>query len=175
MDKSTRRVLVWVEPGTWEACVSATADLVPSRTDAEVLLLYVPDDSEVLVRDAQAGLLGRGRRTPAVAANDATELLAEAETLLRGLTGLAAISTRQGSGPVERVVTAASEKADYLVLGRQGDLSRRGPTSLGKHTRFVVDHAQCRVVIVWPNAAPSEATIPPVPGNSPRRDPGSRG
>jgi nucleotide-binding universal stress UspA family protein len=79
------------------------------------------------------------------------------------------ITTQLGSGPVERVVTAASENADYLVVGRQGDLTRRGPTSLGKHTRFVIDHAQCRVVIVWPNAAPSVTTIPPLPPDDPRR------
>jgi hypothetical protein len=61
-----------------------------------------------------------------------------------------------------------AENADYLVVGRQGDLTRRGPTSLGKHTRFVIDHAQCRV-IVWPQAAPSAATIPPLPPDDPRR------
>jgi nucleotide-binding universal stress UspA family protein len=97
------------------------------------------------------------------------ELLADAEALLHRLAGDAVISTELGSGPVERVVTAASENVDYLVLGRQGDLSRRGPSSIVKHTRFVVDHAQCRVLIVWPDAAPSAATIPPLPLEDPRR------
>jgi len=169
MGESNRRILVWVEPGTWEACVSAAADLVPGRSGADVLLLYVPDDSEDLLRDAQAGLWGRGRRPRPAATGDGAELLADAAALLHDLAGDAVISTQQGSGPVERVVTAASENADYLVLGRQGDLSRRGPTSLVKHTRFVVDHAQCRVVIVWPDAAPSAATIPPLPPDDPRR------
>ena len=168
MGESSRRILVWVEPGTWEACVSAAADLVPGGRGAQVLLLYVPDDSEDLVRDAQAGLWGRGRRARPVATADGAELLADAATLLRDLAADAVISTRQGSGPVERVVTAASENAEYLVLGRQGDLSRRGPTSLVRHTRFVVDHAQCRVVIVWPDTAPSAATIPPLPPDDPR-------
>lgn len=169
MGESTRRVLVWVEPGTWEACVSAAADLVGGATDAHILLLYVPDDSEDLLREAQAGLWGRGRRPLAVATTDGAELLADAESLLRQLVGDVRISTQEGSGPVERVVTAASENADYLVLGRQGDLSRRGPTTIVKHTRFVVDHAQCRVVIVWPNTAPPAATIPPLPADDPRR------
>jgi nucleotide-binding universal stress UspA family protein len=169
MGESTRRVLVWVEPGTWEACVTAAADLVPSGTDAEVQLLYVPDESEDLLRTAQAGLWGRGRRAVAVPDADGTDLLADAETLLRKLAPGADITSRQGSGPVERVVTAASENADYLVLGRQGDLSRRGPRSIVKHTRFVVDHAQCRVLIVWPDAAPSATTIPPLPPDDPRR------
>jgi nucleotide-binding universal stress UspA family protein len=169
MGESMRRVLVWVEPGTWEACVSAAADLVPSGLGAQVLLLYVPDDSEDLLHDAQAGLWGRRRRPEPVASTDGAELLADAEALLHGLAGDAVISTEQRSGLVERVVTAASENADYLVLGRQGDLSRRGPSSIVKHTRFVVDHAQCRVVIVWPNGAPLAATIPPLPPDDPRR------
>ncbi|MBI4900414.1 MAG: universal stress protein [Actinobacteria bacterium] len=169
-----RRVLVWVEPGKWQACIRAAADLVPP-SGAAVHLLYVPDDSEDLLREAQAGLWGRGRpvrRQPATAGGTelaGTELLADAEALLRDLAPVVSVTTEQGSGPVERVVTAASESADYLVLGRSGDLSRRGPTSLGKHTRFVVDHAQCRVLVVWPETAPSAATIPPLPPGDPRR------
>jgi nucleotide-binding universal stress UspA family protein len=169
MTESMRQVLVWVEPGTWEACVSAAADLARGGPGAHVLLLYVPDDSEDLVREAQAGLWGRRRRPQPAAGDDGVELLADAEALLHGLAGDAVISTELGSGPVERVVTAASENVDYLVLGRQGDLSRRGPSSIVKHTRFVVDHAQCRVLIVWPDAAPSAATIPPLPLEDPRR------
>jgi nucleotide-binding universal stress UspA family protein len=104
-----------------------------------------------------------------VASDAGAELLADAQALLHDLAGDAVISTQQGSGPVERVVTAATENADYLVLGRQGDLSRRGPSSIVRHTRFVVDHARCRVVIVWPDAAPSAGTIPPLPKEDPRR------
>lgn len=104
-----------------------------------------------------------------MASDDGAELLADAEALLQGLAADAAITTQQGSGLVERVVTAATESADYLVLGRQGDLSRRGPSSIVKHTRFVVDHAQCRVVLVWPDVAPSAGTIPPLPKDDPRR------
>jgi nucleotide-binding universal stress UspA family protein len=169
MGESTRRVLVWVEPGTWEASVQAAADLVPTGVGAQVLLLYVPDDSDDLLRDAQAGLWGRRRRPQPAATDDGAELLADAEALLHELAGEAVVSIQRGSGPVERVVTAATENADYLVLGRQGDLSRRGPSSIVKHTRFVVDHAQCRVVLVWPDAAPSAATIPGLPKDDPRR------
>jgi nucleotide-binding universal stress UspA family protein len=169
MGEPTRRVLVWVEPGTWEACVRAAADLVPPGLPAQVLLLYVPDDSEDLLRGAESGLWGRGRRPRPVASQDGTDLLVDADSLLRQLAPHAEITSRQGDGPVERVVTAASEDADYLVLGRQGDLSRRGPRSIVRHTRFVVDHAQCRVLIVWPDAAPSASTIPPLPHHDPRR------
>jgi arsenical pump membrane protein len=30
-------------------------------------------------------------------------------------------------------------------------------------------HAQCRVLLVWPDAAPSATTIPPLPSDDPRR------
>jgi nucleotide-binding universal stress UspA family protein len=169
MAQSVKRVVVWVEPGTWEACVTAAADLVRGEPDAQILLLYVPDDSEDLLRDARAGLWGRRQPVQPVAAPANPELLADAEALLRVLARDVTITTHVASGPVERVVTAASENAGYLVVGRQGDLTRRGPTSLGKHTRFVIDHAQCRVVIVWPQPAPSAATIPPLPADDPRR------
>ena len=74
MAQSVKRVVVWVEPGTWEACVSAAADLVPGEFEAKVLLLYVPDDSEELLRDARAGLWGRGRPVRPVAVPEAPEL-----------------------------------------------------------------------------------------------------
>lgn len=41
--------------------------------------------------------------------------------------------------------------------------SRLGPKSLGKPARFVVDHAACPVLLVWPEPAPDVATIPPPP------------
>lgn len=166
-------VLVWIEPGTWEACVSAAADLVrPRAADSEVRLLYVPDADD-LVQDAARGLWGRhSRPVPAAATPDAEdlELLSDAEARLGDEVGVPVVITSDlRRGAVERIVTDASENADYLVLGRQGDLSRRGPHSLGKHGRFVVDHAQCRVVIVWPQTAPPASTIPPLPKADPRR------
>lgn len=166
------RVLVWVEPGTWEACVSAAADLVrPRAADSEVRLLYVPENDD-LVQDAARGLWGRRSRpaAPMGPGADDLELLAEAEARLVDEVGQpVAVTSELGRGPVERVITDASERSDYLVLGRQGDLSRRGPHSLGRHGRFVVDHAQCRVLIVWPQAAPPASTIPPLPKDDPRR------
>jgi hypothetical protein len=38
---------------------------------------------------------------------------------------------------------------DLLVLARDGDRSRPGPHSLGPAARFAVDHAPCRVLLVW--------------------------
>jgi hypothetical protein len=64
-------------------------------------------------------------------------------------------------------VVAASADADLLVVARDGDRTRLGPKSLGKITRFVVDHAACPVLLVWPEPAPDVATIPPPPHHSP--------
>ena len=70
-------------------------------------------------------------------------------------------------GSTERAVVAASAQADLLVVARDGDRARLGPKSLGKETRFVVDHAACPVLLVWPEAAPDVDTIPPPPRHTP--------
>ena len=66
-------------------------------------------------------------------------------------------------GRVEREVVAAAEDADLLVLARDGDHSRLGPRSLGPAVRFVVDHAPCRVLLIWPDVTPGTETMPPPP------------
>ncbi len=57
-------------------------------------------------------------------------------------------------------MVAAAEDMDLLVLARDGDHSRLGPRSLGPPTRFVVDHAPCRVLLVWPDPPPALETMP---------------
>jgi nucleotide-binding universal stress UspA family protein len=37
------------------------------------------------------------------------------------------------------------------VLARNEDQSRHGPRSLGPTARYVVDHAPCAVLLVWPD------------------------
>ena len=70
----------------------------------------------------------------------------------------------QGLGGFEgRASLRTSASADLLVMARDGDRSRLGPKSLGKAARFVVDHAACPVLLVWPGSAPDVATIPPPP------------
>ena len=61
---------------------------------------------------------------------------------------------------MEREVVAAAEDCDLLVLARDGDHERLGPHSLAPPARFVVDHAPCRVLLVWPDAPPPVETIP---------------
>jgi hypothetical protein len=68
------------------------------------------------------------------------------------------------------VVTAAAG-AGLLIVARDGDQTRLGPRSLGKATRFVVDHAPCPVLLVWPETAPGIATIPPPPPRPPDHGP----
>jgi nucleotide-binding universal stress UspA family protein len=51
-------------------------------------------------------------------------------------------------GRVEHEVVAAVADADLLILARDGE-RRPGPKSLGPRARFVVDHAPCRVLLVW--------------------------
>ena len=110
------------------------------------------------------GLMGRGRRPDpaaavASAARDAAgAMLREAAALL----GMPSRATLE-HGRVERVVTEAAAHADLLVVGRDGDRSRLGPHSLGRHTRFVVDHAPSQVLVVWPGPAPDLGSIPSPP------------
>jgi nucleotide-binding universal stress UspA family protein len=157
-----RSVYVWVCEGTWRATVDAALDLAPAR--ARFTLLHVtPAEVPDAVRGAYAGLFGRAGRDPAarleeMAAASAGELLrAAADRLGRDCERL------EIEGRAERAVVAASAQADLLIVARDGDRARLGPKSLGKTTRFVVDHAACPVLLVWPGSAPDVATIPPPP------------
>jgi nucleotide-binding universal stress UspA family protein len=67
------------------------------------------------------------------------------------------------TGRVEREVVAAAEGCDLLILARDGDRTHLGPHSLGPASRFVVDHAPCPVLLVWPEASPDLSTMPPPP------------
>lgn len=57
---------------------------------------------------------------------------------------------------------AAAEGSELLIVARDGDLPHLGPRSLGPVSRFVVDHAACPVLLVWPENAPDLTTIPPL-------------
>jgi nucleotide-binding universal stress UspA family protein len=161
-----RSVYVWVCEGTWRATVDAALDLAPPG--ARFTLLHVtPAEVPDAVHGAYAGLFGRGGRDPG------TRLEEMAATSASGLLAAAAARLRQGlgqdcerleiAGRAERAVVAASAQADLLIVARDGDRSRLGPKSLGKITRFVVDHAACPVLLVWPGSAPDVASIPPPP------------
>jgi nucleotide-binding universal stress UspA family protein len=162
-------VIAWIVEGTWPACVDAVRAYAPEG--AGIVLLHV-SGREVpgTAHGAYAGLLGRGHpeRDPgprlqelATAAGQQL-LLAAAERLGRPSTRL------ERSGRIEREVVAAAEGADLLILARDGDLTHPGPRSLGSGTRFLVDHAPCPVMLVWPTP-PGIATIAPAPRRRPHR------
>jgi nucleotide-binding universal stress UspA family protein len=156
------RAVVWITERGWEACVDEAARLVPG--DADVTLLCAPPgDAEEIARGGRAGLLGR--RPPPPPGPPLEQLTDEAARALLGdaqarLGRPARAEVRRGR--VEREVVAACAGADLLVLARDGD-DRLGPKSLGPHTRFVVDHAPCRLLLVWPGEPPDADTLPPPP------------
>jgi nucleotide-binding universal stress UspA family protein len=168
------RVVVWLVEGTWQGCLDASAQIIPP--DARVTLLHVtPSDVGEVTEAATAGLLGRASRAhrpvrcfEEVADQEALEILKAAATRL-GREDTELLHLR---GRVEReVVGAVAEGVDLLVAARDGDRSRLGPHSLGHATRFIVDHAACPVLLVWPDEPPGIESIPPPPGHHPQHGP----
>ena len=162
------RALVWIIEDTWQATVAQAAVYLPA--DAEVTLLHVADtEAEAVARAARHGLLGR--HVPAHTQDDQLRVISEqaAEELLsdaqRTLGRPARCEARRGR--VEREVVAATEGMDILILARDGDRAHLGPRSIGPAARFVIDHAPCRVLLIWTDPAPSLTTIPPPPGQPP--------
>lgn len=152
------QVLVWVREGVWEAAIDAA--LAVAAPDSTFTLVHVmPTDAEAVV---SAGLFGRGRRPPA--RFDDSALRADEELLSAARNRLgrpAELVSRHGR--TEREVVQVADGADLLVVSRDGDRRRLGPHSLGPATRFVVDHAPCPVLLVWPESAPAVSSIPPPP------------
>ncbi|MFE4055815.1 universal stress protein [Streptomyces sp. NPDC059096] len=146
-----RTTLVWITESTWAACVDAARERAP---DDAVVLLHVGDDEIAEAAHlAYAGLLGRGHRPDrdpgprleALSGTAAADLLeAAAHRLGRPCELL------EHHGEVEHEVVRAAAGADLLICARDGGRDRPGPHSLGRATRFVVDHATCPVLLVWP-------------------------
>jgi nucleotide-binding universal stress UspA family protein len=161
-------VVIWIVEGTWRSAIDAARGLAPAG--ARFVLLHVtPEEVPGAGHGAYAGLLGRGRpdrdpgtRMEALAGVSAGELLGAAALRLA-----APCDRAERRGRVEREVILAADGAGLLILARDGDRSRLGPKSLGRASRFVVDHAPCPVLLVWPEPAPGVATIPTVPPPAP--------
>jgi nucleotide-binding universal stress UspA family protein len=157
---SSYSVLIWVTEGTWQSCVDAALLFAPAS--AQFTLMYVvPADLLQATHGAHRGLLGRGHheidaRVDQILDTSADELLAAAAQRLNRPCG----RIRTHGRPGHEVATAAVD-ADLLVLARDGDQSHLGPRSLGKETRFAVDHAPCQVLLVWPGEAPRNLPPPP--------------
>ena len=152
------QVLVWVAAGTWPAVIAAAK---ARPVDDQLILIAVDDPSEALASGAVLGLLGRAQ-----APDDHLQLAtAEARALLQQAADVLgrACEQRVVHGVAERVIATAAGAVDLLILARDGDQSRLGPRSLGKQTRFIIDHAPCTVELLWPDSIPSLDTIPPAP------------
>ncbi|MCL2583639.1 MAG: hypothetical protein FWE35_14440 [Streptosporangiales bacterium] len=165
------RVLVWVCEGTWPAVIDAVRSSASFTLEGTEFTLIHVDEEELpeAAHGAVLGLFGRGHSGP-----DPASLIEEAaEEAAASLLDRAAArldrpcARLQEHGHPERIVVSAAADHDLLILARDGDVSRLGPKSLGKHGRFVVDHAPCRVLLVWPVEAPAVDTIPPKPPHPP--------
>ena len=161
-DTTLRSVYIWIGEGTWRATVDAALSLAPAGATFTLLHVTSPAAADA-AHGAYRGMLGRaghdpGERLEALASASAADLIeAAARRLGRPC------ERREIHDQTERAVVAASATADLLIVARDGDRSRLGPKSLGKVTRFVVDHAACPVLLVWPDEAPDVGTIPPPP------------
>ena len=143
-------VMVWINPAAaWESAVDAAAGLACD----EVVLLLVTED--VAEQDTFTGLLGPAGHEPGEAfagieEDQAAALFDEAEARIGR-----PVRRLWERGVPEHEVVAAAGAADMLVCVRDGAPGLPGPDSLGPVTRFVVDHAPCRVLLVWPGERPS--------------------
>ena len=170
------KVLVWITEGTWQATIDAARAAAPA--DADITLLNVlTDELPEAAHSAYLGLFGRTQH-----ARDPGERVAEAaEEAAAGLLDAAAdrlarpCEKIEEQGQPERIVVSAAARSDLLIVARDGEVARLGPKSLGKAARFVVDHAPCPVLLVWPVPAPDVSTIPPKPPKPPKHHPGPPG
>lgn len=155
------RVVVWLTEGTWAGCVDAAARWAPG--DAEIVLLHVTDGEVTeALHGAFGGLLGRGGKPAPADAVAGLARPAERRLLAAAAERLGRPSTAEvRAGAVGHEVAGACAGADLLVCARDGSADRLGPRSLGKHTRFAVDHAPCAVLLVWPDDTPDVGSIPP--------------
>ena len=145
-------VIIWVAEGTWPATVDAARRWVPDAS--QVALLHVMgDDAAAAAHGAFTGLLGRGyphgrdpgEQVAELSATAAADLLRDAAARF----GRPAVKVAR-HGRIEREVLVVAEGVDLLICARDGDRGRPGPHSLAPPTRFVVDHAPCPVLLVWP-------------------------
>jgi nucleotide-binding universal stress UspA family protein len=143
--------MVWINPAAaWESAVDAVARMAVD----DIVLLLVTEGGGVAAPDNLTGLLGPGGHEPGeafagVEEEQAAALFDEAEARM----GRPVRRLWERGVPEHEVVAAASD-ADLLVCVRDGAPGSPGPHSLGPATRFVIDHAPCGVLLVWPGDDP---------------------
>jgi nucleotide-binding universal stress UspA family protein len=161
------KIIAWLTDGTWEACVDATAEIASQDDEVTLLRVTDPELTEGL-HGAYAGLVGRGRHRhdPGDAIESASRAADEEVLAAAGARLGRPAKTATRHGRLEREVVAAIGDASLLVVARDGDRSRVGPHSLGRATRFVVDHAPCAVLLIWPDEP--DRALPPEPNGPPK-------
>lgn len=144
------RAVVWIEESSWVACVERARSLL--GPEAEVTLLHVcPGEVEEVALHPGGPRLGRHRipPRPPVRSISETEARALLESARARFGRPAELVVRHGR--VEHELLEVADAADLLLLARDGELGV-GPASLGRRARFVVDHAACDVIVIWPEA-----------------------
>jgi hypothetical protein len=131
--------------------ISRLKQRLPSSADAQVTILHVAQ--EAVARGARHGLLGRTHPSTVKQLRKASSqaslaLLAAARTLFGR-----AVEVEARAGRVEHEVIAAAEHLDVLIAGRDGERRRPSPRSTSPTTRFIIDHAPCAALPVWPESA----------------------
>jgi nucleotide-binding universal stress UspA family protein len=144
------RVVIWVVEDSWKATVAAAAEFLPEGADITIVHVSA-SEPESVARGALHSLLGRPRSSQpqsldAISAEAQQELLAEAQAELGHDAGAQALT-----GRVATEVVAAAQNADLLLMARDGARAQAGPRSLGPTARFVVEHAPCAVLLIWPD------------------------
>ena len=154
-------LVIWVNEPGWQAVIDVARSVAAPETEI-ALIAVVPDDIQEVATGALSGLMGRRYREPSTLAQD---LAGETDELLDAAAGRLGRPARRvvRHGRVEREVVQASLDADLLVMARDGDRTRPGPHSLGRAGRFIVDHAACPVLLVWPEHGPQSRELPPPP------------
>jgi nucleotide-binding universal stress UspA family protein len=149
-------VLAWITEGGWEAVVDAVKHL---PTD-DVTLLYVAAHDVPGPRGPRHERVME--RLNALAGEASQALLEDAEERLGRPAG-----KRSETGDPHVTVMDAAGDADILIIARES--RHPSPHSIGHDSRFVVDHAPCTVMLVWPEGAPDSA--PPKPKGKPKPKP----
>lgn len=151
------KTVVWLTPDGWEACVDAVATV--ATPDTEIVLLHVVEaelSSALLsaatgLPDAMEGGARLNGHRPLATTTATAELIDAAEQRL-GRPAQADLRF----GQCEPEVLDACEGAGLLICGRDGDQEELGPESLTPTSRFIVDHAPCSVLLIWPHGAPED-------------------
>ena len=154
-------LVIWVNEPGWQAVIDVARSVAGPESEI-ALIAVVSDDVQEVATGALSGLMGRRYRSPSTLAAD---LSGETEELLDAAAGRLGRPARRviRHGRVEREVVQAALDADLLVMARDGDRTRPGPHSLGRAGRFIVDHAACPVLLVWPEHGPQSRELPPPP------------